>query len=292
MVVGCARITAEPVPALPRDAIVASPSAMAPSVKPENPAPARGVTTPALDLEDAAMSVTVLFDSNPHNPRLRTAWGFAVLLEYRGHSLLFDTGAEDGALLRNMSTLGLDPTAVDIVVLSHIHGDHTGGLASLLAMNPLVSVYVPQAFSTRFKEDVRRTGEGVVEIDAPREILPGLWSTGQMGTSIVEQALVAQTEEGLVIVTGCAHPGADEMVERAQEVGQSDTTLVAGGFHLGGASLGRIEDMISEFQRLGVQHVAPCHCTGDKAVEMICQASGEDFFACGAGCQWQGTVSE
>jgi 7,8-dihydropterin-6-yl-methyl-4-(beta-D-ribofuranosyl)aminobenzene 5'-phosphate synthase len=67
---------------------------------------------------------------------------------------------------------------------------------------------------------------------------------------------------------------------------------VVGGFHLGAASRGQIERIISEFQRVGVQTVAPCHCTGDKARVLFRQAYGEDFFACGVGWRWQDGTTE
>jgi 7,8-dihydropterin-6-yl-methyl-4-(beta-D-ribofuranosyl)aminobenzene 5'-phosphate synthase len=185
-----------------------------------------------------------------------------------------------------MAALGLDPKTIDIVVLSHAHGDHTGGLASLLAVNPQIHVYLPQAFPASVKEQVRATGAEVVQVDGPTEILPGLWSTGQMGTRIVEQALIARTAGGLVVVTGCAHPGVDEMVARAREVSRDEVALVVGGFHLGSASRGRVEEIIGEFRRLGVRQVAPCHCTGDQARKLFRQAYGEAFHACGAGWQW------
>jgi 7,8-dihydropterin-6-yl-methyl-4-(beta-D-ribofuranosyl)aminobenzene 5'-phosphate synthase len=232
------------------------------------------------------MNLTVVFDNNVFDPRLRTGWGFAAWLEYEGHSLLFDTGANGAVLLGNLAALDLDPQALEVLVLSHSHLDHTGGVTSLLAVNPRITVYLPKAFPSHFKQQVRATGATVVEVTGPAEILPGLWSTGPMGTSIVEQALVAQTEEGLVVITGCAHPGVDEMVARAAEVGQDDITLVVGGFHLGGASRGRVDKIIAEFRRLGVQQVAPCHCTGDQAREIFHQAYGPDYFACGVGWHW------
>jgi 7,8-dihydropterin-6-yl-methyl-4-(beta-D-ribofuranosyl)aminobenzene 5'-phosphate synthase len=147
-------------------------------------------------------------------------------------------------------------------------------------------------FPTRFKEQARAAGATVVEVTGPIEILPDLWSTGQMGTGLIEQALVARTEEGLVVVTGCAHRGVDKMVARAKEIGQDEIALVVGGFHLGGSNRRRIENIISESQRLGVQQVAPCHCTGEKAKEMLRRAYGEDFFASGVGWQWQSQSSE
>jgi 7,8-dihydropterin-6-yl-methyl-4-(beta-D-ribofuranosyl)aminobenzene 5'-phosphate synthase len=232
------------------------------------------------------MNLTVVFDNNALDPRLRTGWGFAAWLEYAGHIVLFDTGADGAVLLGNLAALGLDPQAVEMVVLSHIHGDHTGGLASLLAENPEVTVYLPQAFPNYFKEQARAAGATVIEVTGPAEILPGLWSTGAMGTRIVEQALVARTEGGLVVVTGCAHPGVDEMVARAADVAQGDIALVAGGFHLGSATQGRVKAIIDAFRRLGVHQVAPCHCTGDGARALFRQAYGEDYYACGVGWHW------
>ena len=122
------------------------------------------------------MSLTVVFDNNASDPRLRTAWGFAAWLEYGGRTVLFDTGAEAGILLGNMAALGLDPKSVEIVVLSHIHGDHVGGLARLLSVNPEVTVYLPGSFPARFKDHVRAAGATVVEGTDPAELLPGLWS--------------------------------------------------------------------------------------------------------------------
>lgn len=240
------------------------------------------------------MNLTIVFDNNApaapgagtYDPPLQTGWGFSAWLEYGDQMVLFDTGADGGVLLDNMAALSLDPRAIDIVVLSHIHGDHTGGLSSLLQVNPQVTVYLPQAFPARFKKQVRDVGATVVEVSGPQEIVPGLWSTGQMGTGLVEQALVAQAEPGLVVVTGCAHPGVDRMVARAGEISQEQIALVLGGFHLGGASRARVEEIINEFRRLGVQQVGPCHCTGDRARDLFHQAYGSDFYACCVGWSW------
>jgi 7,8-dihydropterin-6-yl-methyl-4-(beta-D-ribofuranosyl)aminobenzene 5'-phosphate synthase len=232
------------------------------------------------------MRLSVIFDNYPYDSRLQTSWGFAAWLEYDGRTILFDTGGDGSVLLHNMEALALEPQTVDMVVLSHSHGDHTGGLAAVLAPNPQITVYAPQAFSARFKRQVRATGATLVEVRNPVQLLPGLHSTGQMGTGLVEQALVASTEQGLVVITGCAHPGVDQMVARAKQVGRGEVFLVVGGFHLGGASPGRIQQILSKFRHLGVRQVAPCHCTGDHARDLFFRAYGEDFYASGAGWQW------
>jgi 7,8-dihydropterin-6-yl-methyl-4-(beta-D-ribofuranosyl)aminobenzene 5'-phosphate synthase len=99
----------------------------------------------------------------------------------------------------------------------------------------------------------------------------------------MEQALVVGTAEGLVVVTGCAHPGVVEMVRRAQQVGKGEVALVVGGFHLFGADRGRIAEVIGGLRALGVRRVAPCHCTGDLARRMFAEAFGDDFLPAGAG---------
>ena len=236
------------------------------------------------------MSLTVLFDNNPHDPALRTGWGFAAWLEYGGQTVLLDTGADGAILLENMAALGLDPEAVDVVVLSHNHDDHTGGLDRLLEVNAAacagggkcVTVYVPAGFPAR----ARTVGATVVEVDAALEILPGVWSTGPVGSGLVEQALVVETARGLLVVTGCAHPGADRMVARAREVAGGQVHLVVGGFHLGGASRARLDAIVAEFRRLGVEKVAPMHCTGFEATKMFSDRF-PGFVLMGTGCSME-----
>ena len=238
------------------------------------------------------MTFTIVYDNNAragargHDPTLQTAWGFACWIETGDATLLFDTGGDSPTLLGNMATLGLDPQAIDVVVLSHIHGDHTGGLAGLLDTGIRPTVYVPAAFPASFKDGVRARTD-LVEVTGPLEILPGVHTTGELGSSIVEQALVVETEAGLVVVTGCAHPGVVEMVRRAQGAVGGEVALVMGGFHLGGASAAEIATIVEDFQQLGVQGVAPCHCSGDVARALFEQAYGEDFISAGVGSRVQ-----
>ena len=58
-------------------------------------------------------------------------WGFAALVEADGRKILFDTGAHDDTVQRNLKAMGLDLSAVEIVILSHNHDDHTTGLLPL-----------------------------------------------------------------------------------------------------------------------------------------------------------------
>lgn len=225
------------------------------------------------------MRITTLYDNKTLEPSLTSAWGFACLL---GDDLLFDTGGDAGTLLSNMERLGIDPTAIETVVLSHAHADHTGGLGGLLNTGARPKVYVLRSFPQRFKSRVRSLTE-LVEVAGPMEIQPGIHTTGGVGRGIAEQALAVETAEGLVVITGCAHPGVVKMVRRAKERVGGEVALVIGGFHLGSAGRRQIERIIADFRDMGVRKAAPCHCTGDQAIDMFAQEYGDDFIKVGAG---------
>ena len=225
------------------------------------------------------MRFATIYDNRSLYPHLASRWGFACLV---GDDLLFDTGGDGHTLLSNMAKMGIDPSRIGTVVLSHAHGDHTGGLGSLLGTGVRPTVYVPRSFPSRFKADVRSLTR-LVEVHEPLEIRPGVHTTGEVGRGLAEQALAVETEKGLVVITGCAHPGVVEMVRHARQIGEGEVYLVLGGFHLGGVSGRRVERIIADFRRLGVQKVAPCHCTGDRAIEIFAEEYGEDFIRVGVG---------
>ena len=229
-----------------------------------------------------ALTIAILYDNNPFDERLETPWGFAALVEHRGHTLLFDTGGDGPSLLGNMDILEVEPTRIQSVVLSHAHGDHTGGLAALLEVGIHPTVYLPPSFPTSFKQGVAQVTT-VVETSPGMVLAEDILTTGEMGGGIPEQAMVIRTASGLVVVTGCAHPGIVKIIEKAKSLFGEPVHLVLGGFHLGSANESELAAILVDFRRLGVEKVAPCHCTGDRAIAMFAEEYGEDFIQAGAG---------
>ena len=228
------------------------------------------------------LTITVVYDNYPYDQRLETAWGFATLVEYREHVLLFDTGGEGSIFINNLRTLGIDPTRIQSVMLSHAHGDHTGGLDVLLGQGVRPVVYLLPSFTDSFKRHLEQITT-VVE-SAPQQLLSDwLYTTGEIRGGIPEQALVVDTSQGLVIITGCAHPGIVRIIEQTKASFNRPVHLVLGGFHLGDWSENRIAVILADFRRLGVEKVAPCHCTGDLAIAMFEQEYGVDFVQVGVG---------
>jgi 7,8-dihydropterin-6-yl-methyl-4-(beta-D-ribofuranosyl)aminobenzene 5'-phosphate synthase len=111
-----------------------------------------------------------------------------------------------------------------------------------------------------------------------------MYTTGEMGSSIVEQSLVLDTDKGLVIITGCAHPGIINIVGRTQEIlPDREIYLCMGGFHLSGSSPSELSSIIQGFREMGVHKVAPSHCSGDKCRELFEEDYQEDYIHSGVG---------
>ena len=229
------------------------------------------------------LSITVLHDNYPYAEALRTAWGFSALVTGAKKTILFDTGSDGTLLLENMAKLQVDPSHIDAIVLSHPHADHTGGLVGFLKSRPGVDVYLLTSFPVRLKDAVRAYGAAVIEADEPQEVCPHVYTTGAMGKSLKEQALIVHAHRGLVVLTGCAHPGIADMVNAIGDSHEHPILLLIGGFHLEWATRRKIEKILAAFQRRGIQYVAPTHCSGHKARTLFERRLGRRYVEVGAG---------
>jgi 7,8-dihydropterin-6-yl-methyl-4-(beta-D-ribofuranosyl)aminobenzene 5'-phosphate synthase len=236
-----------------------------------------------MQTETPFIKLSVLFNNVSFDPRLRTGWGFSCLIEGTKQRILFDTGDQGAILIDNMERMNIDPMGIDDVFLSHAHADHTGGLEAFLKKSPRVTVYMPESFPFSFKQTVESHGASVKAVGDPIQIVDRVYSIGEMGTQIKEQALVLRTSNGLVIITGCAHPGIADVVRRAKDLCNDDFYLVMGGFHLGGMTGAQVSEIIRTLKQAGVDKVAPSHCTGEKAIALFKNAWGDNFLAGGVG---------
>ncbi len=258
--------------------------------------------------------LTIVCDNNPGRSDLSTAWGFSCLIEGLSRTILFDTGRSPQALLGNMKKLGLDPGKIDVVVLSHIHGDHVGGLCGLLAVRGFpcggqppgsktsvgvpalrgkseaapgaikdITVFMPAIFPAVFKRRIRGSGAMVVETTGTQKVCEGAWTTGVLAGRPREEGLCVETGEGIVVITGCAHPGVVNMVKAAKERADENIFAVLGGFHMGDASETQIKNVIGDLRKLGVIKVGPCHCSGSATRIMMKDAFGHDYIPLGVG---------
>src|SRR6201986_1974562 len=86
---------------------------------------------------------TILNDAFGDRAQLEQDWGYSALIEFEGKRILFDTGDNIEIFRRNVETLHVNLSRLDMVIITHAHGDHTSGLRYVLSMNPKVRLYVP-----------------------------------------------------------------------------------------------------------------------------------------------------
>ncbi|MCD6157666.1 MAG: MBL fold metallo-hydrolase [Euryarchaeota archaeon] len=225
--------------------------------------------------------IVIVYD-NKAVGNLKASWGFSAFIKFKNYTILFDTGGSGEILLWNMRALGIDPGSIDYVFISHIHGDHTGGLWMLLGKNNNVTVIIPNCFPESFKQKVVSYNARVVEVSVFTEILPGIYSTGVL-YPVGEQSLVLDTDKGLVIITGCSHPGIVRIVKKAISALNRPVYMVIGGFHLISNSSREIHEIAKELKDLGVKKVIPCHCSGDLARSIFKEIFGLDYEECHVG---------
>lgn len=229
------------------------------------------------------IKATIVYDNNSYDERLKTDWGFSCLIEGLEKTILFDTGGNGKILMANMEKLNIPWEKIEAVVLSHEHLDHTGGLDDFLKINPKVEVWVPYFFPTSFKEGIRNKGARVIEVEKFQSICSGAFSSGVIEGPIREQSLIIETEKGLAIITGCAHPGIVNLLRQVKELTQKNIYLVIGGFHLRGFSEPEIKGIMAGFRLLGVKKVGPTHCSGDLARKLFSEEFKDDFIQAGLG---------
>lgn len=229
------------------------------------------------------ITLTVVYNNLPGAKGFVCSWGFSCLVEGLEKTILFDAGKDGSILLKNMERARIDPASIDTLFLSHVHSDHTGGVGALLMKNRGMEIVCPGTFPEEMKSDFRKNCKALVVVEGPVAICRNAWTTGVLGMEVKEQALVLESGKGLVVITGCAHPGIVRMVNFAKTHFKRNVYLVLGGFHLQGSDADRMERIVGRLKDIGVEKVGPSHCTGDPALVVFRETWGEDFVHLGCG---------
>jgi 7,8-dihydropterin-6-yl-methyl-4-(beta-D-ribofuranosyl)aminobenzene 5'-phosphate synthase len=216
---------------------------------------------------------------------IQPSHGFALLIN---DEILFDTGSDPETLLSNMRNMRIDIQKINTIFLSHPHLDHTGGLEGILASRQGIKVYACPGFDEDVKGSVKKFNGIFVENKDFTKIGEGLYTTGEMegeykAKYMPEQSLLLSGDNGIVIVTGCAHAGIVNIVERAKCVIAGSIRFVIGGFHLRSMKEEDIRPIVDKTQALGCEKVAPVHCTGEKAQKIFQEVYGDNFINIKAG---------
>ncbi|MFX1236023.1 MAG: MBL fold metallo-hydrolase [Promethearchaeota archaeon] len=259
------------------------------------------------------------------------SWGLSFLLEFQDASdvprkILFDTGGDKNVFMHNVKVFEANINELDAIVLSHGHWDHAGALVEVSKSTGGVKLYThPEAFFSRYHikvngkkreigihedqslDKIEAAGGKVVFSTKPIEIVPGVWTTGEVernsfervmelneGEKLVknidgteaddlildDQSLWADVEDvGPIVLVGCAHAGLLNIINQVARFGSfSKFHGLIGGTHLVRRQDSYIDKTIEGLRRYNFQLLSPCHCTGFKATTKLWYSFPNEFY--------------
>jgi 7,8-dihydropterin-6-yl-methyl-4-(beta-D-ribofuranosyl)aminobenzene 5'-phosphate synthase len=224
------------------------------------------------------MDITLVAEGSTKWERFIKHWGVSYLL---GEEILFDTFGHPAVFWRNIKKMRVDISRIKHVVISHDDWDHIAGLAPLLKENHDLRVYVCKDSNQKFKDMIVRSGIALIEVEAPFKITENIYSSGQMRAEtkrgvLYEQSLVVKTDNGITLLTGCAHPGITVIVKSVAAHFHHAPDKVIGGFHMKDNSRAENEAIAEELRSRGVKVIMPSHCTGAAAVKIFRSLFGKN----------------
>lgn len=229
-------------------------------------------------------------------------WGFSAMIEVDGERILFDAGSRENTVLQNAKELKINLDNLDNIFLSHNHKDHTGGLLTLKKEYPnsFKNVHVGEGiFYSRPNPDgdgnyilsnkytLENLGIKFITHKNPTQLVPGVWTTGQVprkydeknwsGVSIMidskgntvediipeDQSLFFDTENGIVLISGCGHAGLAKTLDYVQKIYPGRPIYkIIGGFHLLKLTNDKLEWTAGKMREAGVNYFVGANCTG------------------------------
>lgn len=245
------------------------------------------------------IKVTSVVEDTSFRHGLWATHGISFLIESGGQKILFDAGESPEVLSHNLKVLKINPRQLDCLVISHGHVDHIGGLANFLPYLSTQPIYIPEnalddysdsyfyeysnlpLFTESYEPAKVKPKilayKNLKKVGRPIEIYPNFWLTGLISKKgIKEQSLVIDSSKGSIIITGCSHPGIENIITTAQQITNNKKLYaLIGGLHLKKSNKKEIEDVVSLLKNQNLKTIAPCHCTGYGAVQMIKNAFGK-----------------
>jgi len=235
--------------------------------------------------------LTILYDNRSAYDSIYADHGFSCLIESGIESCLFDAGRIPDQLILNMERLNINFSGINHIFISHIHNDHMGGLQHALNKCNQPDLYMPYSYPQLIGEPGSDKADNDWEalLDGYKPMVSDLirvkesthignigYTTGIFENVFYEQSLIIPTSQGLVIITGCSHPGIVEIVKHAKKLMNHDVYLVLGGFHLNSTKPDEVLEIAQQLREL-TRYLGPCHCTGEKSMHIFKKVFNEDY---------------
>ncbi|MBN1550941.1 MBL fold metallo-hydrolase [bacterium] len=231
------------------------------------------------------IKISILYDNYQVASDTQAAWGFSCLVAGFSNTLMFDTGGDGEILGRNMEIMHKHRVTLDSVVISHNHWDHVGGWHYVRShLSPHI-LYLPFEPNAELKNETESHGVVIKYHQNPVKICDHVYLSGTIGDDPPEQSLILNTQNGLVIITGCAHPGILTIIDRIKTLFTSEIRLIIGGFHLKSCHEEELRAIATQMKIRGVLACGPTHCSGDLTRNIFHDQFKNNYFSLGTGVE-------
>ncbi|MEM0380820.1 MAG: MBL fold metallo-hydrolase [Desulfurococcaceae archaeon] len=209
------------------------------------------------------IKIIVVVDDKTGFSDLKNTHGLSLYIEFDNLYLLFDLGPSSEILQHNVDKLGIDIELLDSIIISHNHVDHFNAIPYVGWVSPFLQIYIPYDSMNSIGKYAKQNSLKPVEVID--WINP--WSSVYVSKPIYgppwEHFLVFKTNMGLIVLSGCMHPGVDKTLDTIVNYLNDQVYCIIGGFHLVNA-LERVVYSTIEilFNKYRVDKIAPLHCSG------------------------------
>ncbi len=257
------------------------------------------------------MRIVTLIENLVYKQGLVAEHGLALYIESENKKILFDTG-QSGLFLQNVKKLGINIEDIDILVISHGHYDHTGGLYSFLEKNTKAKVYAKkEIFTPKYHGHKRFIGtiydetklkNRLVYVDSITEIADNVFimpniniynptdthfkglKIKQSNEFIIDEFndelfIVIKQNEQINIITACSHRGITNICTTATKYFKLPVGLILGGFHMKESTTEEYVEITRYFRQIRPKSIGVCHCTGiEKFAQMYDECDTHVFY--------------
>jgi 7,8-dihydropterin-6-yl-methyl-4-(beta-D-ribofuranosyl)aminobenzene 5'-phosphate synthase len=215
------------------------------------------------------MEIITVYDNNQVDNSLRSDWGFSCFIDHPKCKIIFDTGANEKILEANLKKLSINPLDIDIVIVSHKHYDHKGGASWLLQTNEKIVIYLPKTFGRSLEKKLSTCRNVIYSIEKNYTINDTFTLIVSKNLFVTELALAINTSNGIILISGCSHTGINKIIKKTVNLFNDNIYGIIGGLHLFRSSQGKIRKLSDSLKEDNIGFIAPCHCTGDKAIAVL-----------------------
>jgi len=230
--------------------------------------------------------ITVLLDNYAVSSKLKSAPGLSMYVEQDTTYFVFDLGGNERALQHNIEVMGVNVELVDFIVVSHAHADHVAGIPVMGWLAPYTTLYIPYGSSSSLGKVARSNGLKPVEVTRWLSPSKDVYITKPLHGPPWEHFIVLDTHRGLIVLSGCMHPGLDAVLGEILKYFNYSKKVygVVGGLHLANAPQTVIEDVVDKLvNKYDVEVIVPLHCSGSMFKRILSENYPERFVEAGAG---------